>query len=281
MSTAKDMIEMLRRHYLPTGKPPAGIFAPEIQAPAGSRRADLIFQGCTAASGNELVGHEVKVSRADVLVELDDPAKSDPWQRYCDRWWLVILDPSLIEGVTLPPSWGVMSPPSGRRTKSMTILTPAPKLNPVDKAPALRTIATWLHWRHDKAANDLVYARREVDRLQRVNADLRVSTPNDSPVRRNHDQVVDEIVRRLGEPDARRGRLGDWQHEVSVDDVVTALRDLGAVYRHAQSVGYSVKNVLRSLERISQGVDTRSVADLNKAVAKFGDPPVTDLEVAS
>lgn len=63
-TTARDVLDMLRRHYLPEGKPPGGIFAPEIQSPDGGRRADLIWQGVTAGSGYRLIGHEIKVTRS-------------------------------------------------------------------------------------------------------------------------------------------------------------------------------------------------------------------------
>jgi hypothetical protein len=111
-ANASAMIAMLRRHYIPDETRPSGIFAPEIQAPGSSgRRADLIWLGCTAAAGDELIGHEIKISRADLLNELADLSKSHSWQRYCDRWWLVVPHEALIHGLELPPSWGVMLPP--------------------------------------------------------------------------------------------------------------------------------------------------------------------------
>jgi hypothetical protein len=164
---AKDMIAMLRRHYIRDEAHPAGIFAPEIAAPDYGRRADLIWQGVTAA-GRELVGHEVKVSRADLVAELADPSKAESWQRYCDRWWLVVPDMSLTEGLTLPGSWGVLTPPSGRRSRSMTVAVPAPTLTPQEQSPALLTLATWLHWRNHHAEARLARAQAENERLQRT-----------------------------------------------------------------------------------------------------------------
>ena len=172
MTTARDVVEMLRRHYQPEGRPPAGVFAPEIQAPDGRRRADLIWLPTTIAGGRGrgLVGHEVKVTRPDVLSELADPAKADPWARYCDRWWLVVAEPELVEGLAIPDQWGIMAPPSGRRTRSMTILRDAPRLNPVDTAPALATLAAWMLYRHaDTEARlraDLDYRERTVAQLE-------------------------------------------------------------------------------------------------------------------
>ncbi len=172
-TTEHSMVEMLRRHYVPDATKTAGVFAPEIQAPGPvQRRADLIWLGCTAAAGNRLVGHEVKVTRADVLSELADLTKSDPWQRYCDQWWLVIPHLSLIEGLELPESWGVVLPPSGRRTRSVTVHRKAPLLGPVeDMITALKDLGTVSERRAqaqfelDSCCRSLQSMRRQIDRF--------------------------------------------------------------------------------------------------------------------
>jgi predicted nucleic acid-binding Zn-ribbon protein len=43
----------------------------------------------------------------------------------------------------IPDAWGVMSPPSGRRKRTMTIIKEAPLLKPVNKEPALVRLMTW------------------------------------------------------------------------------------------------------------------------------------------
>lgn len=78
---AGDLVAMLRRHYLPEGRPPGGIFAGEIESPDGRRRADALWAPWSIAGGAGIVGHEVKVSRSDVLTELADPMKAEPWAR--------------------------------------------------------------------------------------------------------------------------------------------------------------------------------------------------------
>lgn len=271
MSTARDMVEMLRRHYLPEGRLPAGIFAPEIQAPGVHRRADLIWQGVTNASQDELIGHEIKVSRADVLVELEDPTKSDAWQRYCDRWWLVVLDPRLVDGLTIPPSWGVMAPPSGRRTRSMTVVVEAPRLKPVDKAPAYATIGKWLHWRMNEVSTQSRRYEQDADRLREINRRLQESEVRESPERALHERVVSEIVTKLG--GAHSGdKVGSWESHVHVNDVVAALRDLGTIYAHGRDIGYEVDGTVRELRRILGRIDEKQVAELAGAVKRFTQP---------
>lgn len=248
--TAKDMIAMLRRHYVADETRPGGIFAPEIQAPGGNRRADLIWQGVTAGSGHELIGHEVKVTRADLLAELADPTKSDPWQKYCDRWYLVVLHPSLIEGLELPPTWGVLAPPSGRRTRSMSVITKAPQLKPANQAPAYLTLATWMHWR---MTNTTTNRERDVAELQRLRAtceDLRLRTP---AVHKNAAQlIVEDIVLKLGVYGGQQ--LGDWDTRIELDDVVTALRDLGVVKQRQHDAERAERHILQTLTDIQTQV---------------------------
>lgn len=253
-TTAVAMVAMLRRHYVPDESRPAGIFAPEVQAPGLTRRtADLIWLGCTAATGKLLIGHEIKVSRADLLAELADLTKTDPWQRYCDRWYLVVPSVSLIEGLELPGSWGVMLPPSGRRTRSMTVNRPAPPLRPDEQSPALRTIAAWVHWRVRDARNR---ADDREDRLKRALDDIRELQLKAAP--RTHNptrEIVERIVVELGGATGiSPGHVGDWQHRVKVDDVVAALKDLGAVYERRDDAMRTLTNAQTSLGQLHRHV---------------------------
>lgn len=248
-TTAAAMVAMLRRHYLPDEAKPAGIFAPEIQAPGPTqRKADLIWLGCTAATGKLLIGHEVKVSRSDLLTELADLTKSDPWERYCDRWYLVVPGLSLIQGLELPGAWGVLLPPSGRRTRSMTVHRQAAVLRPDEQSPALRTIAAWVHWQVRDARNRA--ADRE-QRLERALDDVRQLQLTAAP--RTHNptrEVVERIVAALGGVSGSGDdhEIGNWRQRVSADDVITALRDLGTVYERRDEA-------LRTLDRTRSGLE--------------------------
>lgn len=270
-TTARDVMDMLRRHYLPETRPAGGIFAAEIAAPDGSRRADLIWQGCSAAGGHELVGHEVKVSRADVAVELADPTKSDPWQRYCDRWWLVIPDPALVEGLTLPHSWGVLTPPSGRRTRSMTIHTPAPALKPANQAPALRTLAAWMHHRHDETARALVEARSRARRAEERANEAESRAPLESRYETRLHEVVDEIVRRLGGPSIGGERIGQaYGNGVEVDDLVEALSGgVAAVRGRLQHARADLRRRHELLNNVVRSLDRDALAKVDEAMAQL------------
>jgi hypothetical protein len=257
--TSQAMMAMLRRHYLPDESRPGGIFLTELPAPDGTRRADAIWQGVTASAGRQLVGHEIKVSRADVLVELADPTKCDQWLRYCNRWWLVVAHPSLIEGLDLPPSWGVLAPPSGRRRRTCTVVHPAPELQPVEQGPALRAIATRLHWdghnRGAKLTRELSYAQRDIERLRAQVRELEQQTPaaSTNPLVQQRQTIIGRVIDELGGTAGPDG-IGTWRHQVTVDDLVTGLRDLGALKERRDQVRSEVDYSRRDAARLAAGL---------------------------
>lgn len=250
-ATARAMVQLLRAHYIRDERQPAGVFAPEIQSPDGARKADLIWLGCTAAAGHKLVGHEIKVTRQDLLAELADPTKSDPWQTYCDRWWLVVPSSTLLGGLEIPDTWGVMTPPSGRRTRTMTVHRAAPELRPLDQSAALRTVAAWEHWQIRDLRVALARAEDRADRLRRENQELQLIGSH----RENRcAQVVTRILADLGGVSGS-DTVGEWGHEVNVDEVVAALRDLGVVQHRQKQVEWEIEHAAGSLRRLRDGAE--------------------------
>lgn len=75
--------------------------------------ADVMILGAWHSSGNLLEGFEVKVSRADWLNEVKNPAKCLPSKQYCHKWWLVISDASMVKEGELPDDWGMMTVENG------------------------------------------------------------------------------------------------------------------------------------------------------------------------
>lgn len=264
--SADEVVAMLRRHYLPEGRPAAGLFASEVGSPCGARRADALWMPLTEHGGG-LVGHEVKVTRADVLTELADPTKADAWSRYCERWWLTVSDPSLVDGLTIPEQWGVMAPPSGRRTRSMTVLRPAPKLKPVSPAPAFRRL---LSWYFSRAENQVAAAqgegrrlRADVERARAESRQLRLAGGGaPSPHAQRVNAIVAEVERRKGE---QRIHLG------AVDDelVVAAIVDAEATRVANQTARYELQSLIRDVERAVEPLKGAR-RDLERAQKKAG-----------
>ena len=71
-------------------------------------------------TGPMLHGHEVKVSRSDWLTELRDPDKAEAFRRYCDFWWLVVADKSIVKVGELPLGWGLLVASGGTVRAAVT-----------------------------------------------------------------------------------------------------------------------------------------------------------------
>jgi hypothetical protein len=124
----KHLLARLRRHYIKPGQTPAGgVFLEEcgLNGNQGtSSRCDAVYVGFTSSSGRLLVGHEVKVSRADWRRELSKPGKADTWADQCHSWYVVAPSVDVVPPDELPRGWGLMVPPR-RATSRMDIKVPA------------------------------------------------------------------------------------------------------------------------------------------------------------
>lgn len=249
LAKAHDLVEMLRRHYLPDGRPPGGIFAAEIESPDGRRRADALWAPWSIAGGSGIVGHEIKVSRSDVLAELADPMKAEPWSRHCSYWWLVVADPSLVAGLTVPEAWGIMAPPSGRKRRSMTVVRHAPMLKPVDTGPAWRRIATWEHgrlenrvreaeYRATRSESEATWAKRELDELRAAGDGRR-------------DPRAARIGQLIAAIDAQGARAWMGLERTPVDEIVSAIVDVAAHRRLARTARSEIRMLVEQARRVA------------------------------
>ncbi len=256
--TAAHMVEMLRAHYAGApSKPEPGYFIEEIEAPRSSRRADAIYVPLASQLRGQIHGIEIKVSRADLVVELKDPTKADAWMRYCDRWWLAVADPAMIQGLDLPEWWGVLAPPSGRSTRLMTVVKPAPLLKPADKADAWLSIVTRMYYRGDDVDSEIrklkgraELAEQDAERTQeRLNeavqelAELRLSDDD----RRAIVEIVGK-VRRAGWHYSSEFGYGAADR-VEAEDIVTALLNLGQLRRDTANLAMRVRSQREQLDR--------------------------------
>lgn len=266
MTTATEVIQMLRTHYVPENRPAPCLFMPEIGAPDGRRRADLLVAP-TSISGQadaHLIGHEVKVSRSDVLAELRDPTKADSWLQYCSYWYLVVSDPALVDGLDIPETWGIMAPPSGRRRVSMTVIRKAPKLHPSGNlAPALSRIAAYVVNRMETetraAERTARYAEQSVERMRTELENLRLNQEfggQPSLHLRKLQTILNEVRKRAQD----NGIEGLWWHgEVNDEDVIAALTDHALLRRlnenMARDLAYTIARAKDIVEPFSHLAD--------------------------
>lgn len=84
----------------------------EIRNGAGfsaNRSADVVACGLWPSDALPIIGYELKASRSDLKHELASPAKSAETYSFCDTLWLVVWDARMIEGLDVPPTWGIMA----------------------------------------------------------------------------------------------------------------------------------------------------------------------------
>jgi hypothetical protein len=92
-----------------------------------SRWADAIVMSLWPSRGLELHGFEVKVSRSDWVKELQDPSKAEAVCKYCDRWWVVVGDETIVKPGELPKTWGLLVPFGD----GLKVAVSAPELAPI------------------------------------------------------------------------------------------------------------------------------------------------------
>ena len=124
---ASDVIRLLAKRY----DHEAWVFLEQVANATGSdatRTADAIAMGLWPSRGLDILGFEVKVSRSDWIKELKDPSKADKIQRYCDFWWVVVGDASIIHDGEMPLNWGLLAPTRGNTT--LKVIKSSPRLKP-------------------------------------------------------------------------------------------------------------------------------------------------------
>lgn len=114
MSITTELLDRLRDHYIEPGATlPGGVFAAEVGNNGDwgkGRRCDALYAGFTSQSGRILIGHEVKISRADWNHERENLGKADQWADQCHAWYLVAPSTAIIPADEVPPGWGLMVP---------------------------------------------------------------------------------------------------------------------------------------------------------------------------
>lgn len=105
-----DLLTRLERHYIKRGADlPGGVFLPEVTyGGAGGQRADALYVGFTSTSGRILIGHELKVTRADWRRELEKSGKADAWADECHAWYVVAPSTDVVRAEELPNGWGLL-----------------------------------------------------------------------------------------------------------------------------------------------------------------------------
>ena len=105
------MLDLVRRKYdAESGMSRAWVACEEVADGTGwgaGRFADVLAFAIWPSLKHAMIGYEVKASRADLKRELADLTKHEALARFCDEWWLVAWDETvLLDGI--PESWGIL-----------------------------------------------------------------------------------------------------------------------------------------------------------------------------
>jgi len=136
-----EVTELLRVRYAR----PAWAFIAGVRDATGSlqrRTADGVAFGCYPSRGLEIHGFEIKTDRRDWQRELANPAKAESVFRYCDRWWLVVSDETIVKDGELPSTWGLLVVRGGK----LHATKPAPNLEAQPQSrPFIASVMRALH----------------------------------------------------------------------------------------------------------------------------------------
>lgn len=118
--------------------------------------ADALLFNLWPSGGFEIHGFEIKVSRNDLLKEIQRPQKAENINQFCDRWWLVVGDVSIVELAELPSHWGLLIPyGKGLRIKKSPTLQKPP---PLDRGLLMSIVRNM--YRQNPSAKELRQANR-------------------------------------------------------------------------------------------------------------------------
>jgi hypothetical protein len=123
--TAKDMEKYLAERYCDSLQ---WVFLTQVRSSTGgaSRIADAMAFNMYGSTGYEILGFEIKVSRSDWLSELKQMSKSDEIMGYCDKWFLVVSDASIVQEGELPKNWGLIVLKDGKLVQKVrAVVKPA------------------------------------------------------------------------------------------------------------------------------------------------------------
>jgi hypothetical protein len=237
---ASDLIARLSGRH----RPPEWAFFEQVPSGTGggaTRTADAVAMNLWPSRGLEVHGFEVKISRNDWIRELKAPQKADEIAGYCDRFWLVVSDATIVHPGELPATWGLMGP---RGDGLVTVKEPA-KLDsrPLDRA----FVAAILR----KATSGVVPKSELEARVDEVRARL-VEAHADQHER--DEERNRELAAAIAEFEKRSGvRIHEWSAG-EVGDAVKALLD------------GSAERVLRGMEH-ARTITERSLADIDERIA--------------
>lgn len=280
MADTASLLALLQRHYIKPGLPmPGGVFLAEVGQNGGwgaGSRCDAIYVGFTSSSGRMLVGHELKISRADWLNELSKPGKADTWADECHEWWLVVSDPTIVREGELPVGWGLMSP--GRSKTRMTVHTRADRKDPTTHRPSWDAVRSILARQDTLRAKEIETATSKARQEAWAEVDRRVTDGIELGLRQRGTPDATALADKLQRIEQALGGQIDWGAEnrgyirsgrewVGLEElalIAKAVRSAGAVQRAVRDLTTGWSNPVTRVREATDLLD-KALNELKEA----------------
>ncbi len=201
--TEHDLCLMLAKRY----SAPAWAFFRGVRNSTGHTRtprtADALAIGLYPSRGLSVHGFEVKSQRADWHRELAKPTKSEAVQQYCDYWWVVAADKTIVDVAAgeLPKTWGLLVP---RKGGVLVTVVDAPQLEP--KPLDRRFIAAICRRAHEDS-------RPDQETLHAMREEIREEISEKRQGRCGHEYELDSLKSQLARAQADLKTYRDAERE--------------------------------------------------------------------
>jgi hypothetical protein len=252
--TAKELDEKLRQHFISDKDQldlagAGAVYLTEVTAPGNSgRRADAVHIGLWSSRGAGTIEVcELKVSRADWLVELKKPQKAEAWWPYCHHFWLVVPHEGIVKDGELPKGWGLMMPsPRGRRFK---VLVKPEERSEEDFHLTIPLLITLLKNTETTRTNAL---RRQSDELRRQFYDREREIQRQRGVFGEKDrrrlELLERLEKALGVELAEYG----WERKLEPEGAARALQALARGEAAMDAAKDRAESAVRELDRAAR-----------------------------
>lgn len=249
--TTAELDDRLRQHFISDKDQLAlagagAVYLTEVTVPGQSgRRADVVHIGLWASRGAGIVEVcELKVSRADWLVELKNPKKAEAWWPYCNAFWLVVPHEGIVRDGELPKGWGLMMP--GGRGRRFKVLV-KPEERDAEITPGL--LITLLKNTETTRTNALQRQQRELSRK---------FSEQEQQTRRQRGVFSEKDKRRLELMDRLEAALGvelsdyAWEEKLSPEGAADVLKELARGRAALDKAKDRAESAVRELDRAAK-----------------------------
>lgn len=204
-----------------------------------TRSADALAMSLWPSRGLDLHGFEIKVDRRDWMRELKDPAKAEEIARFCNRWWLVVSDASLVRDGELPPTWGLLAMKDGKLkvVKEAPALTPQP-VTPLFLASVLRSAQA--------IPEQAISQRVESEVMRRVDAEIKFANERAERAEKQAAERVEDLRRKIDAFERVSGLRIDGYHGPKIAEAVKFVREGGLA-----KVKADAQRALAELQRVA------------------------------